>query len=199
MAVNKVVYGGKTVIDLTNDTVSPSDLMSGVTAHGANGQTITGTFSLDTEISAQDTLIAQIKSALEGKASGGGGTTIETCTATVNQVWGGNDDPSHCEVSVIYQDIQADGSSRYGVANLTSNEDYEPIHSLTIRVIKNTPIIVITRTGGGVDPTQYITIDTEGGTSNIYDTQDVLALYAGNMVIQFIPTADTATITIASD
>ncbi|MBR2388211.1 MAG: hypothetical protein IKB02_05970 [Clostridia bacterium] len=73
MAVNKVVYGGKTVIDLTNDTVSPSDLMSGVTAHGANGQTITGTFSLATEISAQDTLIAQIKSALEGKASGGGG------------------------------------------------------------------------------------------------------------------------------
>lgn len=72
MAVNKVVYGGKTVIDLTNDTVSPSDLMSGVTAHGANGQTITGTFSLDTEMSAQDNLIAQIKTALEGKASGGG-------------------------------------------------------------------------------------------------------------------------------
>lgn len=88
MAVNKVVYGGQTVIDLTNDTVTPSDLMSGVTAHGANGQTITGTFSLDTEISAQDNLIAQIKSALEGKASGGGGTTIETCTVDFDN--GGN-------------------------------------------------------------------------------------------------------------
>lgn len=43
---NKVVYAGKTLIDLTEDTVTPATLKSGVTAHNAAGAKITGT--LDT-------------------------------------------------------------------------------------------------------------------------------------------------------
>lgn len=43
---NKVVYAGKTLIDLTEDTVTPAALKSGVTAHDASGAQITGT--LDT-------------------------------------------------------------------------------------------------------------------------------------------------------
>lgn len=43
---NKVVYAGKTLIDLTEDTVTPATLKSGVTAHNAAGTKITGT--LDT-------------------------------------------------------------------------------------------------------------------------------------------------------
>ncbi len=43
MPVNKVVYGGNTVIDLTGDTVTAERLQSGYTAHGANGEIITGT------------------------------------------------------------------------------------------------------------------------------------------------------------
>lgn len=43
---NKVVYAGKTLIDLTEDTVTPATLKSGVTAHDASGAQITGT--LDT-------------------------------------------------------------------------------------------------------------------------------------------------------
>jgi hypothetical protein len=43
---NKVVYAGKTLIDLTEDTVTPATLKSGVTAHDASGSKITGT--LDT-------------------------------------------------------------------------------------------------------------------------------------------------------
>lgn len=43
---NKVVYAGKTLIDLTEDTVTPAALKSGVTAHDASGARITGT--LDT-------------------------------------------------------------------------------------------------------------------------------------------------------
>ena len=41
--VNKVVYAGNTLIDLTADTVTPATLASGVTAHNAAGQLITGT------------------------------------------------------------------------------------------------------------------------------------------------------------
>ena len=42
MAVNKVVINDKTVLDLTSDTVTPSDLVEGVTAHDATGMQITG-------------------------------------------------------------------------------------------------------------------------------------------------------------
>ena len=32
MSINKVVYGGKTLIDLTGDTVTADKLLSGITA-----------------------------------------------------------------------------------------------------------------------------------------------------------------------
>lgn len=41
--VNKVVYGGTTLIDLTSDTVDAASLFAGVTAHGADGAVVTGT------------------------------------------------------------------------------------------------------------------------------------------------------------
>lgn len=49
MAINKVVYNGNTLIDLTGDTVTPAQLLNGVTAHDKTGSPITGTFSFSTE------------------------------------------------------------------------------------------------------------------------------------------------------
>lgn len=43
MSINKVIFGDETLIDLTSDTVKPSLLMSGVTAHDCTGTSITGT------------------------------------------------------------------------------------------------------------------------------------------------------------
>lgn len=43
MAVNKVIYHGNTIIDLTSDTVSASTLLQGFTAHSKSGAVITGT------------------------------------------------------------------------------------------------------------------------------------------------------------
>lgn len=42
MAVNKVVYGGNTLVDLTGDTVTANDLAEGITATGANGDKVVG-------------------------------------------------------------------------------------------------------------------------------------------------------------
>ena len=42
MAISKVTYAGNTLIDLTGDTVAPENLLSGTTAHAANGEEITG-------------------------------------------------------------------------------------------------------------------------------------------------------------
>ena len=43
MGVSKVLYGNNTVIDLTADTVKADYLCAGYTAHGADGELITGT------------------------------------------------------------------------------------------------------------------------------------------------------------
>lgn len=34
MSINKVVYGGKTLIDLTGDTVTADKILKGFTSHG---------------------------------------------------------------------------------------------------------------------------------------------------------------------
>lgn len=43
-AVSKVIYNSDTLIDLTQDTVSPDKLLLGITAHDASGQAIVGTY-----------------------------------------------------------------------------------------------------------------------------------------------------------
>lgn len=42
MAISKVVYNEQTLIDLTGDTVTSASLLSGYTAHGADGEPILG-------------------------------------------------------------------------------------------------------------------------------------------------------------
>lgn len=47
MAISKVIYGGETLIDLTADTIKKEKLLKGYTAHGADGEAITGTCEFD--------------------------------------------------------------------------------------------------------------------------------------------------------
>lgn len=51
MAISKIVYGGNTLIDLTSDTITKDKLLSGYTAHGADGEVISGacTYDADTQ------------------------------------------------------------------------------------------------------------------------------------------------------
>ena len=58
MAVNKVIYGGNTLVDLTGNTVTAADLADGVKATGADGNPIMGLMqkvTIDTELSATST------------------------------------------------------------------------------------------------------------------------------------------------
>ena len=45
MAVNKVIYGGVTLMDLSADTVTPDTLAKGITAHDRSGALIEGTMA----------------------------------------------------------------------------------------------------------------------------------------------------------
>ena len=64
--------GGVELPALTNEGAE-SDLMQGKQMINSRGEAVTGKFTLENEMSAQDGLIAKIKAALKGKAAGGGG------------------------------------------------------------------------------------------------------------------------------
>lgn len=54
--ISKVVYGGQTLIDLTADTVVADKMLKGYTAHGADGEVVTGTCEFD--VNSQDATAA---------------------------------------------------------------------------------------------------------------------------------------------
>lgn len=66
MAINKVIYGGETLIDLTGDNVTPAQLKSGVKAHDKTGAVITGTCTHDVDSTDATATAAEI---LKGKTA----------------------------------------------------------------------------------------------------------------------------------
>lgn len=64
--VNKVVYGGETLLDLTGDSVTPETLLSGATAHNAAGERIAGAVDLSAK---QNKITAS--GILKGNGTGG--------------------------------------------------------------------------------------------------------------------------------
>lgn len=66
MAISKVIYGGDTLIDLTSDTVEASKLLKGITAHGADGELVTGTCTYDANTQDATATAAEI---LSGKTA----------------------------------------------------------------------------------------------------------------------------------
>lgn len=66
MAINKVIYGGNTLIDLTGDTITPDKLARGVTAHDKSGEQITGTNTFDSDTQDATAAAAEI---LNGKTA----------------------------------------------------------------------------------------------------------------------------------
>ena len=70
MGINKVIYNGNTLIDLTGDTVTASDLLTNVTAHDNTGTLITGTCDYDADTSDATALVAEILSGKTAYANG---------------------------------------------------------------------------------------------------------------------------------
>ena len=69
--VSKVVLSnGTTLIDLTGDTVTASDVLSGVTAHGKDGAPITGTCTYDSDTSDDTAAVSEILSGKTAHARG---------------------------------------------------------------------------------------------------------------------------------
>lgn len=70
-------------ITTTDATAEAGEIMSGETAY-VNGNKVTGTFTIDSELSTQDNLITQIQTALEGKAAAAPKLQEKTATPTTS-------------------------------------------------------------------------------------------------------------------
>ena len=70
-----VTAEGVDLPELSNPGTAP-DLMAGKQLIDGDGKVVDGAFTLEEEMTAQDSLIEQIKTALRGKTSGGGGGAI---------------------------------------------------------------------------------------------------------------------------
>lgn len=73
MSINKVVYGGKTLIDLTGDTVTADKVLEGFTTHDKSGASITGTCTFDVNSGDATVSVAEM---LTGKTAYARGTKL---------------------------------------------------------------------------------------------------------------------------
>lgn len=143
MAISKIIYAGRTLIDLTGDTVDEFKLMKGITAHGADGEQITGSCEYDANTQDATATAAEI---LVGKTAYNKGTkvtgtmknngavsgTISTKDGTYTVPQGYHDGSGKVSISstdqakLIPENIR-DGVTILGVeGNMSGTEDAKP-------------------------------------------------------------------------
>ena len=84
--VSKIVLSnGTTLIDLTGDTVTASDVLSGVTTHGKDGAPITGTCTYDSDTSDDTAAVSEI---LSGKTAHARGALLTGTMANIGSQTG---------------------------------------------------------------------------------------------------------------
>lgn len=107
--INKVVYNGTTLIDLTSDTITPDKILSGYTAHDKSGAPVIGTNTYDSDTSEDTVAVAEM---LAGKTAHARGTQL---TGTM---------PNNGAVTGVISDIDQeytvalgyhDGSGKVGI------------------------------------------------------------------------------------
>lgn len=106
MAVNKVEINGEVKLDLTQDTVTPENLLSGVTAHNAAGEQISGAVAPVRYDVAQDLTSEQKKQARDNIGAGEKPKAVSV-TLTVAG-W----DSSTKKQTVMVSEVSADATSQ---------------------------------------------------------------------------------------
>lgn len=146
--INKIIYGGNTLIDLTSDSVTPDQLKSGVTAHDKSGEIITGTCTHDVDSTDATVTEAEILSGktayargakVTGKMTNNGGVTkiITTKNQVVTIPQGFHDGSgsvtigSEEKLKIIPSNIR-DGVTILGVEGTMSGEEGVKSQSKTV-------------------------------------------------------------------
>ncbi len=169
--VNKVVYGGETLIDLTQDTVAADKLLSGYTAHDRSGAVISGSCTFDANTGDANAVASELllnKTAYVNGAKvtgtmpnrGGSNVTITSKSGTTisNGYYDGSGKAvidSTSATNLVASNIR-NGVSILGVTGTLSAED-----TLTVGPVSATPYTTeqtITAAGHDLDYITQVTV-----------------------------------------
>ena len=121
MGVNKVIYGGKTLVDMTDATATPETVLEGYTAYGAKGTRIVGTAS------ATKRREVTISLPLAGWTDGEQTVAVPGVTADATVIIGGDPVSDYNEFEVY--------CSGQGNGTLTFTAQWEPDGDLTANAV----------------------------------------------------------------
>ena len=111
MAISKVIFGGEVLIDLTADTITADKLLTGSTAHGADGNAISGACTFDADTSDATAVATEI---LSGKTAYNKGNKVTGTMKNNGAVTGTI--TTKAEQYTIPQGFH-DGSGKVGIAS----------------------------------------------------------------------------------
>ena len=163
MAVNKVIYGGNTLVDLTGDTVTAADLADGVKATGADGNPVIGLMqkvTIDAELSTTSTNPVQntvIYNALLNKVGTDifSGFALMGATSTIS--WGQGSQPIGSINAINYT-----GTAAMATRDAAGN-------TISTTYASKTDVSALLSTKLGVNSTAYAAT-RDGAGNNIVDT-----------------------------
>lgn len=163
MAVNKVIYGGNTLVDLTGDTVTAADLADGVKATGADGNPIVGIMkkvTIDAQLSTTSTNPVQnkvIKEALDGKLG-----KNETAARATQDGAGNNIVDTYAKKTDISGMVKSvNGKEPDASGNVNVEEYTHPNSGVTAGTYRSVTVNAQGHVTGGSNPTLAI---ADGGT-----------------------------------
>lgn len=150
MAINKVIYGGETLIDLTSDTVTPDNLLKGASAHDKSGKVIQGNCEYDANTSDATAAVSEI---LHGKTAYVAGNKVEgtmvnngafsqNITSKAEQITipiGFHDGSGKISIDATEQAKLIAGNIKNGVTILGVTGELQPSSSITVQEKTVTP------------------------------------------------------------
>lgn len=190
--VNKVIYGGNTLIDLTSDTVTADKILSGYKAHASSGAPITGSCTYDADTSDATATVAEILATKTAYKNGskltGTMPNRGAVTGTITTVSG----------TYTIQNGYHDGS---GTVGISSTEQAKIIAS---NIREGVEILGVTGTMSGQEDVHAQTKTVTPTVSGLTVTPDTGYNYLSQVTVSAIPYTETdnaaggKTVTIAA-